>query len=218
MNDRKAVEARKYMDRNGAWVLSLVAAFIILFSCAFAHLFDNAPSWMPAWLPYVTSAAPFLVAAGFAAMTDTRSARLVRFYALGGAVGILILGSVGLAESLGRTVAKLANVDTSNVAIEIAPGLAIRDGDGEAQVSGFQKCAEQSRVMRSLFGPTSWEGQSNCIVIEKTTQTVQVQVHSRHDNTYENSVETWKVVRFPDHPDRMSLMRPSGEFVSPVKR
>ncbi|EHF7249371.1 hypothetical protein J3182_004483 [Salmonella enterica] len=218
MNDRKAVAARKYMDRNGAWVLSLTAAFITLFSCAFAGLFNHAPSWMPAWLPYVTSAGPFFVAAGFAAMTNTRSARLVRFYAFGGAVGILILGSVGLAGSVGRTVAKLANVDTSNIAIEIAPGLAIRDGDGEAQVSGFQKCGEQSRVMRSLFGPTSWEESKACIVIEKTTQTVQVQVHRRHDNTYENSVETWKVVRYPDHPDRMSLMRPSGEFVSPAER
>ncbi|EIH7005389.1 hypothetical protein BBR76_003701 [Escherichia coli] len=218
MSDRKAVEAGKYMERNGSWVLTLTAAFIILFSCVFAHLFDNAPSWMPAWLPYLTSASAFAVAGVFAAMTNTRSAHLVRFYAFGGAVGILILGSVGLAENLGRTVAELADVDTSHIAIEIAPGLAIRDGDGEAQVSGFQKCGEQSRVMRSLFGPTSWEESKACIVIEKTTQTVQVQVHRRHDNTYENSVETWKVVRYPDHPDRMSLMRPSGEFVSPAER
>lgn len=51
------------------------------------------------------------------------------------------------------------------------------------------------------------------IVVGKDTQTVQVQVHSRDGNTYENSVETWTVVRTPEHPDRTTLKRPSGEYV-----
>lgn len=113
------------------------------------------------------------------------------------------------ARQIGAAALELANIDMSHMTIQIAPGMKIRNGEGYATVSGFQKCMRADGI--ELL-------ENDCIVVGKDTQTVQVQVHTREGNTYENSVETWKVVRTPEHPDRMALTRPSGEYVSPAEK
>ena len=117
--------------------------------------------------------------------------------------------SPGFLEKIGAAALKLGNIDTSHMAIQIMPGMKIKNGEGYATVSGFQKCMRADGIEQL---------KNDCIVVGKDTQTVQVQVHTRDGNTYENSVETWKVVRTPEHPDRMTLTRPSGEYVSPAEK
>lgn len=115
--------------------------------------------------------------------------------------------SSGFLEKLGAATLKLGNIDTSEIDIQIMPGMKIRNGEGYATVSGFQKCSDQPD-----------EAQTDCIVIRKDTKTVPVQVHTREGNTYENSVETWTVVRTTEHPDRLALTRPNGEYVSEIAK
>ncbi|ECW9094572.1 hypothetical protein [Escherichia coli] len=224
----KAENRDTYMDRNGRWVRPLIAAVVILAAHAQLQIFGAAPAWLPYWLPFAAAAVAFCTSGVFAVFTDTLSARIVRVLAQVAAVamvGVVIGSAVGQigalalkAGQIGEATLKLANVDDARPAIEIAPGMAIKNGDGQATVSGFQKCSEQSGVMRAIFGSASTDGRNDCIVIEKDTQTLEVQVHTRDGNTYENSVETWKVVRFPEHPGRMAFTRPSGDYVTPVEK
>ncbi|HHS8748578.1 TPA: hypothetical protein ACTVBF_003814 [Escherichia coli] len=214
----KAENRDTYMDRNGRWVRPLIAAAVILAGHAQLQIFGAAPAWLPYWLPFAAAAVAFCTSGVFAVLTDTLSARIVRVLAQVAAVamvGVAIGSAVG---QIGTAALKLANVDAARPAIEIAPGMAIKNGNGQATVSGFQKCSEQSGVMRAIFGSASTDGRNDCIVIGNDTQTLEVQVHTRDGNTYENTVETWKVVRFPEHPGRMAFTRPSGDYVTPVEK
>lgn len=208
MNPNNAVSRDTYMDRNGRWVRPLIAAVIVLVGYAQLQAFRTVPAWLPGWAPFAIAGLACCVSGVYAALTDTLSARIVRFLAQLAAIVLIAIAVLDVAGKLGAAALKLANVDTSNIAIVIYPGMKIRNGEGYATVSGFQKCTE----------PTDDDTQTDCIVVGKDTQTVQVQVHTREGNTYENSVETWKVVRTPEHPDRMALTRPSGEYVSPAEK
>lgn len=210
----KAENRDTYMDRNGRWVRPLIAAAFILAAHAQLQIFDAAPAWFPNWLPFAAAAVAFCTSGVFAVLTDTLSARIVRVLAQVAAVamvGVAIGSAVG---KLGSAVLKLADVDAATPAIEFVPEMVIKDGDEKAIVSGFQKCGEASGVMRAIFGSASSDGRHDCIVIEKDTQTVEVKVVTRNGRT----VETWKVVRFPEHPGRMALTRPNGEYVTPIEK
>lgn len=87
-----------YMDRNGRWIRPLIAAAIVLMAHAQLRMFDAAPAWLPYWLPFVVAAIAFCVSGVFAALTDTLSARIVRFLAQVAAVamvGVAIGSAVG---------------------------------------------------------------------------------------------------------------------------
>ncbi|EHF7249370.1 hypothetical protein J3182_004482 [Salmonella enterica] len=87
-----------YMDRNGRWIRPLIAAAIVLLAHAQLRMFDAAPAWLPYWLPFVVAAIAFCVSGVFAALTDTLSARIVRFLAQVAAVamvGVAIGSAVG---------------------------------------------------------------------------------------------------------------------------
>lgn len=206
MNPNNAVSRDTYMDRNGRWVRPLMAAVIVLVGYAQLQAFRSVPAWLPGWAPFAIAGLACCVSGVYAALTDTLSARIVRFLAQLAAIALIAIAALDVARKLGAAAVKLANVDTSNINIVIHPGMQIRNGEGYATVSGFQKCSDKPIV------------KTDCIVVGKDTQTVQVQVHTREGNTYVNSVETWKVVRTPEHPDRMALTRPSGEYVSPTEK
>ncbi|HJS08908.1 MAG TPA: hypothetical protein VJ809_14670, partial [Pirellulales bacterium] len=186
-------------------VRPLMAAVLVLVGYAQLHAFRSVPAWLPGWAPFAIAGLACCVSGVYAALTDTLSARIVRFLAQLAAIALIAIAALDVAGKLGAAAVKLVEVDTSNIAIVIHPGMQIRNGEGYATVSGFQKCSNDPIV------------KTDCIVVKKYTDTVQVQVHTREGNTYVNSVETWKVVRTPEHPDRLLMTRPNGEYVSQVQ-
>ncbi|MCW2457009.1 UNVERIFIED_ORG: hypothetical protein M2414_004770 [Rahnella aquatilis] len=106
-----------------------------------------------------------------------------------------------------------ATAEVSNITIEFPPGFAIKNGTGQAIITGFQKCSEQTGFMSDLRGRSPNKGKESCVVIDKDTQTIRAQIHTSQDGNYETSVETWRVVRTLD---RISITRPNGEFVVPL--
>jgi len=108
-----------------------------------------------------------------------------------------------------------ATTEVSNITIEFTPGFAIEIGTGQAIITRFQKCSEQTGFTSELRGRSPNKGKESCVVIDKDTQTIRAQIHTSQDGNYETSVETWRVVRTLD---RMSITRPNGEFVVPLGR
>jgi len=48
-----------------------------------------------------------------------------------------------------------ATAEVSNITIEFPPGFAIKNGTGQAIITGFQKCSEQTGFMSDLRGSVS---------------------------------------------------------------
>lgn len=143
-----------------------------------------------------------------------RSKKMLKFLIIA-----LILAALGVAASpfynFATVIANLGAVDASNIAIELPPGFAIKNGFGRAFIKGFQKCTEQSGAMSDLLSGIPIEGQKSCVVIDNEAEHIQVEVHTLQNGAYGNTVETWRVVH---GNERMSVMRPNGEFVVPFQR
>lgn len=128
-------------------------------------------------------------------------------------IAALLMQKFGQFSKVSTMMVESATPDVSNITIEFPPGLAIKNVTGEAIITGFQKCSEQTGFMSELRGRSPNKGKESCVVIDKDTQTIRAQIHTSQDGNYETNVETWRVVRTLD---RMSITRPNGEFVVPL--
>lgn len=84
-------------------------------------------------------------------------------------------------------------------------------------LSGFDKCPEQDRSMKMVFGPAPDEGRNDCIVLDKARTTVRVQV--AYVTARRVAVEQWAIKRVagPDG-ERVSLVPPSGALLLEAPR
>lgn len=125
-------------------------------------------------------------------------------------IATLLIQNFGQFSKVSTMMVESATAEVSNITIEFTPGFAIKNGTGQAIITGFQKCSEQTGFMSELRGRNPNKGKESCVVIDKDTQTIRAQINTTQDGNYETSVETWRVVRTLD---RMSITQPNGEFV-----
>lgn len=130
-------------------------------------------------------------------------------------IATLLIQNFGQFSKVSTMMVESATAKESNITIEFPPGFAIKHGTGQAIITGFQKCSEQTGFMSELRGRNPNKGKEACVVIDKDTQTIRAQIHTSQDGNYETSLEKWRVVRTHD---RMSITRPNGEFVVPSGR
>lgn len=90
----------------------------------------------------------------------------------------------------------------------ISPGYKV-ELDGEMALAfGFQECPKPDPIMVKLFGPTSFENESTCIVITPETKAVNVLVVFKDRRL----TEEWTVI-FEQNKKVMRLNRPNGNPV-----
>lgn len=118
------------------------------------------------------------------------------------AIGIttLFAGCDGSVEKLG------AILSDEPMTVVFAPGYEIAIDGKPAKVFGTDICPKEDRAMNVLFGPSSHEGSSDCLVISPTAKTVQARV------VIDGKIwdEVWSVEHYEHKPFEVSLRRPDG--------
>jgi hypothetical protein len=104
--------------------------------------------------------------------------------------------------------------------IVIPEGFQIDISGRSVPVQGFDECPKQDKTMSQLFGPSSNEGQSTCIVLAKDRDSVPVSIFLPTGTVREE----WNIIRNSEKTEngkpytRTSLRRPDGSFVIPAKK
>lgn len=143
---------------------------------------------------------------------------------------VAVLGLLAGCQRLGEQVAAFYSKETTAAAptIVLGPGykavLAKAGESGSASfaretviLSGFDRCPDQDRFMKMLFGPSSDEGRNDCIVLDKARTTVKVQV--AYLNARRVAVEQWAINRFTGPlGEQVSLVPPGGGLLLEAAR
>jgi hypothetical protein len=118
------------------------------------------------------------------------------------AVGIaaLLTGCDNAAEKM------VERFPTKPLTLVIPPGYEIAVHGKAAKVFGRNECPKEDTSMQFLFGPSSLDGSSDCVVITPTTKDVLARVVIDGKLTDEK----WIVERSDQKPARVSLRRPGG--------
>lgn len=153
---------------------------------------------------------------------DVRTTGLACTVALAG----LLAGCDRIGEQAAALYYKTAKVDAPTIVL--APGYKAvlakpgESGDSSSAreaviLSGFDKCPEQERIMKMLFGPAPNEGRDDCIVLDKSRATVKVRV--AYMTARKVAVEQWAINRVAGPAgERVSLVPPSGAILLEAPR
>lgn len=113
------------------------------------------------------------------------------------ALGAMLAGCDGAVEKMTEL------FPTEPMTLVIPPGYEIAIDGKPVKVFGHSLCPKEDASMRFLFGPSSLDGSSDCLVINPTDKTVQARIAL--DGKLAD--ETWAVER---DKNRVGLRRPGG--------
>jgi len=117
---------------------------------------------------------------------------------------VAIVALAAMLVGCDRAAEKMAELyPTEPITLAIPPGYEIAIDGKPAKVFGRSQCPKEDATMRFLFGPSSLDRFSDCVVITPTDKEVQARVAVGGRLTD----ETWAVER---EKNRVSLSRPGG--------
>ena len=99
MNPNNVENRETYMDRNGGWIRPLFAAVVVLIAYVQLQVLPDGP-WLPGWAYFAIAGIACCISGIYAALTDTLSARIVRFLAQFAASALIVIAALDVAGKL----------------------------------------------------------------------------------------------------------------------